>query len=165
MSWSGKTRDAEVGGGGDIPNIPDDIYDAIIKDVSEPTTSVYDGKEREQFYITWELTSGDVVGESVRQYITLPEVYLNEGYLSEKSNLYKVMEALGFDLTGRFRVDPPSWQGMEARVDLEQERDRNGDPLRWPKVTKVKPKRQAKKQPVAAGAGARRRASDDDDDY
>ena len=156
MSWEDYARKAQVGGGGEIPDIPDDLYDAIIKDVSEVAPSTYEGKEQQRFFITWEITSGDAKGESVRQYVTLPEAYLNDGYVNEKSHLYGVMDGLGFDMTGQFTVEPWKWQGMEARILLEQKRAKDGTPEKWPKVTAVKQTRRSK-QPGAAGARPARR--------
>lgn len=158
-SWDNYTKDAEQGQG-EWVDISDDLYAAMIKDIGEPETkpdTFNPGKERTQFHITWEL-SGDVPeGTTLRQWVTIPEGYINDGYLSEKSNLFKVMEALGFDLSGRFRVDPPSWQGLEARVLVENKPNKDGD-LR-PRITDVKaPRRKAadkpapKREPVGAAA-------------
>ena len=166
MSWDTYTKTAEVSTGGDYPVIDDDLYSAMVQDVSEPTEEPNKFKAKDsdpdmvtRFYISWELTSGDAPdGTTLRQYVTLPEAYLSDGYLNEKSNLHKVMTALGFDLSGRFKVDPPSWQGMEARVMVECPRDADGTQTGWPRITGVKPKRAAapaaaKREPVKAGAG------------
>lgn len=168
MSWDQYTKQAEVGGGGEFPEVSDDLYDAIIQDVTEPRTGPDPfnlGKEKIDFIVKWELTSGDVAeGTTLWQYVTLPEAYLSDGYLNEKSNLYKLMEALGFDLGGRFKVDPPSWQGLTARVMVENKPDKQGE-LR-PRITGVKAARTKKapaREPVAAGArpAARKRPTDD----
>lgn len=142
MSWSNYTREAEVGGNGEWPEVPDDLYDARISEISEPRTGpdqFNPGKERTDFYITWELLSGDAEGVFLRQYVTLPEGFIRDGYLSEKSNLYRIMSALGFDMEGRFTVDPPSWVGKRARVMVENRPNKDGD-LR-PRITDVKPSR------------------------
>lgn len=144
--WDTYSKDAEKGTGGDWPEVPDDLYTAMVKDISEPTTEpdmFNPGKERTQFYITWELESDDLPeGTTLRQYLTIPEGYLNDGYLNEKSGLYKVMEALGYDMNARFRVDPRAWQGMEARVMVENQVPKGkGEDDRRPRITGVKPKR------------------------
>ena len=160
--WDSYTKDAEKStGGGDFPEAPDDLYDAMVQDVTEPRTGpdlFNPGKEKTDFIVKWELTSGGVPdGTTLWQYVTLPEQYLENGYLSDKSNLYKVMDALGFDLEGRFTVNPPEWQGMPARVMVENKPNKDGE-LR-PKITAVKPARktkiaaQEKRQPVGASAG------------
>jgi len=162
-SWDQYTKTAEVSTGGDYPVIDDDLYDAIIQDVSEPTEEPNKFKAKAEdpdmvtrFFVTWELTSGDVPeNTTLRQYIGLPPAYLADGYLNEKSTLHKVMTALGFDLSGRFKVDPPSWQGQEARVMVECPRDSEGVQTGWPRITGVKPKRAkapAKRETVVAGA-------------
>lgn len=164
-SWENWEKAATVlAGSSDIPNVPDDLYDAMIQDVSVPETRpdpFNEGRDKTDFYLTWEITSGDVPsGTTLRQYITLPEAYANEGYLSEKSNLYKVMEALGFDLSGKFRVQPSKWQGMEARVMVENKQTRTGE-MR-PRITAVKPAKKAKA--AAAAPAGKKRATDWDDD-
>ena len=164
MSWDQYTKQAEVSSGGEFPEVADDLYDAIIQDVTEPregADAFNPGKVKIDFIVKWELTGDNAPPETVLwQYVTLPEAYLNDGYLSEKSNLYKVMDALGFDMTGRFTVDPPAWQGLEARVMVENKPNQQGE-LR-PRITGVKPKRQAKapRQPGAAGARPARRQAD-----
>lgn len=152
-SWDQYTNDkAEVGGQGEWPAVPDDLYDAIVKDVSEPEeqADIFNpGKTRTQFYLTWELAGGDVPeGTTLRQYLSLPESYLSDGYVNEKSNLYKTMEALGYDMGGKFKVDPPSWQGERARVMVENKVGANGGDPR-PRITAVKPARNVR-QPAAA---------------
>lgn len=169
--WSTYSKEAEVSTGGDYPIIDDDLYDAVVQDVSEPAEEPNKFKAKDtdpdmvtRFYVSWELTSGDAPeGTTLRQYITLPPVYLEDGYLNEKSNLYKVMTALSIDMSGRFRVDPPSWQGAEARIMVECPRDADGLQTGWPRITGVKPKR-AKREPVGTGSRKRAAAAADDDD-
>lgn len=161
--WSKWEREAEVSTGGDFPEIPDDLYDAMVKDVSIPETKAdpfNEGKLRTDFFVTWELTSGDVpAGTTIRQYISLPDGYANDGYLSEKSKLFEVMQGLGFDMKGKFRVKPSTWQGMEARVMVES-KSKDGTPGR-PRVTKVSQAR--KKQQPQAAASRRNRPEWSDD--
>ena len=164
MSWDQYIKEAEVGGGGEFPEVADDLYDAIIQDVTEPRegpNTYKPGETKLDFIVKWELLGADVPeGAVIWQNITLPQEYLNSGFLSEKSRLYQAMDALGFDMKGRFTVDPPSWQGLEARVMVENKPNQQGE-LR-PRITGVKPKRQAKapRQPVAAGARPARRQAD-----
>lgn len=169
-AWDGYTRDAEIGSGGDFPVVEDGLFEAQIQDITEPRDGTdFNGQPCKKFVIKWEIVSEDVAPDTVLwQYVTLPPKYLEEGVLSEKSNLHKVMTALGFDLSGRFRVNPPSWQGMEARVLVENFPvtdeagvvkmrpkldedgnavvDKNGNavlvPVTKPRITKVSAKRQ-----------------------
>jgi hypothetical protein len=157
-NWDTYTKTAEVSTGGDYPEVEDDLYDAVVQDISEPTEEPNKFKQKDgdpdfvtRFYISWELTSGDTPA-TIRQYITLPPAYLSSGALNEKSTLHKVMTALGYDLSGRFKVNPPEWQGQEARVMVESPRDADGVQTGWPRITGVKPKRQ--KAAVAAGKPA-----------
>jgi len=163
MSWDNySNKTVTIAAGGDYPEVPDDLYDAMVQDVSDPETRpdpFNEGKEKTDFFVTWEITSGDVKpGTTLRQYVTLPEQFMAEGFLNEKSNLYKLMEALGFDLTGKFKVAPPTWQGMEARVMVENRANKMGESR--PRITAVKPARKAKP------AGSAKRSTDwkEDDD-
>lgn len=165
MPWDQYTKDAEVGTGGDIPLVPEDLYDAMVQDVTEPRESTYEGKAQQRFIVKWEITSGDVPeGTTLWQYITLPDGYLQDGILGEKSNLYKTMKALGIDMEGRFRVDPPSWQGMEARIMVETRVTAEGKERSVISSVKAKPQRQQKRETVAAGATKDRSKADDWED-
>lgn len=155
--WNDYIKDAEVSKGFEMPTVPDDLYDAQIQEVSDPPTeNPYKPGEME-FFISWELLSDAVPeGTTLRQYVSIPPQYVQNGYLNEKSNLHKLMEALGFDMSGRFRVDPTSWQGERARVMVENKPNKDGTELR-PKITKVKPARALRK--AAAPAPAARQAA------
>lgn len=175
MSWNDWSREAEKGTGGEIPELDDDIYNAMIKDVSEPQTRpdpYNQGKDKTDFYITIEVEKADGEYVDMRYYVALPEAYINDGYLNEKSKLYKLMETLGYDLTGRFRVNPPEWIGQECRVLVENKPNKDGE-MR-PRITDLKPsrsrareqKKAPAKQPVGAtnGGSLRQRLSDDGED-
>lgn len=163
MAWNQYSKEAETGTGGDVPDIPDDLWDARVADVSEPITApdpFKEGEEKTQFYVVWELLSDELPKDTtVRQYISLPPMYLDQGILGEKSNLWKVMNALGFDMAGRFKVEPEKWVDMRARVMTDQP-----DKSKFAKVTDVKPAR-AQRQAVGAGArnggGLRNRLNED----
>lgn len=165
MSWANiSKREVTVSAGSDFPEVPDDLYDAMIADVSEYETRpdpFNEGKDKTDFYITWEVLSDAVPsGTTLRQYITIPEQFLSDGYLNEKSNMYKLMDALGIDMTGKFRVDPNEWQGAEARIMVENKANTQG--VTRPRITGVKP---AKKKPAAkpAAKGGKRDSEWDDD--
>lgn len=155
MSWDDYAKTATKSEGGEWPEVVDDLYDAVIQDVSEPETrpdSFNDGAEKTDFYINWELDTDNA--PTLRQYIVLPPAYLSDGFLNEKSNLYKTMVALGFDLDGKFTVNPSEWQGMKARVMVENRANAKGD-IR-PRITAVKPARSTvKRGPVAAAPKTR----------
>lgn len=173
MSWDQYTKTAEVSTGGEWPELDDDLYDMIVQDVSEPTVEPNKFKAKDddpdtvtRFFITWELTSGNAPeGTTLRQYISLPQAYLEDGYLNERSKLFEVMTALGFDMSGRFKVAPDEWQGIEARGMVECPRDKEGVQTGWPKITSVKParaKKASKPEPVAAGARSTRAKRDEE---
>lgn len=160
MSWSNYSKEAEVGTGGDAPIVPDDLYDARVCFVSEPETKTDifkdDGSTKTQFYIDYELLSDEVPeSTTVRQYISLPPQYLENGVLGEKSTLYAVMEALGFDMDGRFKVEPHKWIDMRCRVMTEQ---KDG---KFAKVTAVKPARQKAAAGARNGGGLKARLTEE----
>lgn len=149
-SWSTTfIKDAEKGTGFTPLDIPDDLYDAEIIEIGEPKDVPNPFKEGEmqiQFHIQWQLLGDDLPEDaSLRQFVNIPDAYIHSGFLNEKSNLFKLMGALGFDMTGRFRVDPPSWVGRRARVMVENKENKEGE-LR-PRISDVKPiRRRASKE-------------------
>ncbi len=164
MSWANLSkREVTVSSGGDFPEVPDDLYDAMIADVSDPETRpdpFNEGRDKTDFFVTWEITSGDInPGTTLRQYVTVPEQFISDGYLNEKSNMYKLMDALGIDMSGKFRVNPAEWQGAEARIMVENKANQAGS-IR-PRITGVKP---AKKKQTTAKPVAKKSASSEWDD-
>jgi len=151
MAWSNTfVKEAETGSGFTPIDVADDLYDAEIIEIGDPRdvpNNFKDGEMQTQFHIQWALLGDDLPEDaSLRQYVTIPDAYINSGYLNEKSNLFHLMEALGFDMKGRYMVDPPSWLGKKARVMVENKANKEGE-MR-PRITGVKP--------------IRRRASRDD---
>lgn len=151
MTWKDwNVGDVSISSGQGVPEIPDDLYDALIREVAEPVTEADPwnaGKMRTQFYIVWEITDGDVAGSTLRQYLSVP-AGLEQGFINDKSNLYSVMDALGFDLTQRVRVEPWNWVGMTARILVENKDNREGEPR--PRVTGVKASRKKSSQAAPA---------------
>jgi len=153
--WSTYTRDAlPVGTGGDFPEIPDDLYDAMIQDVSEPEERddpFNPGHRQTQFYVTWELLSDDLPeGTTIRQYLNIPNGVLSGAAINEKSKLYETMQALGLiEADKPVMFNPPAWQGTEARVMVETKARQDGSAGR-PRVTGVKPRRSALKKRLGA---------------
>lgn len=175
--WDNNAKEVEVGNGAEWPDVPDDLYEAVVQDVSEPETGpdrYNPGKERTTFYVNFELTSGEVPeGTILRYYIPITEGFSKYGLVSEKSKLYGVLEAFGYDLGGRLMVDPRDWQGRECRVMVENKENAEGE-MR-PRITQVKAVRQRRpapaakqngqvRQPVAAGASRRGGAPFGEDD-
>jgi hypothetical protein len=145
-------------------DIPDDIYDATIVDVSGliEQEDTYKGGIRKFFTIDWEILI-DLVpeGTTLRTWQNIPDT----GRLNEKATLYQLMEA--FELvtaTGKFRLDLDFFPGKQARVIVEKKKNQNTGEVR-PKITGIK----AKRKPVAAARptgkpGLRERLAADDDD-
>lgn len=144
MTWTDYIRTAERSSAPPIPQVDDDLYDAVIVAVGEPKEAedIYNpGSTRVTFWIDWELRSGDVAeGTQLRQWIALPPGYIEDGFLSEKSRLFQVMEALGFDMDGPIHVSPPDWVGLPARIMVENKLHQASGEMR-PRITGVKPAR------------------------
>lgn len=144
--WEKLGREAERGAGGEWPEVEDDLYPAEVVAVSDPEDQedrFHPGQMKTQFYVTWGLRPTDgqapvADGTTLRQYISLPEQYLTAGWVSDKSWLWRTMEALGYDLSGRFRVHPPEWVGKRARVMVENKASQSTGDVR-PRITDVKP--------------------------
>jgi hypothetical protein len=149
-SWDTIARTAERSSAPPIPDIPDDLYDAEVFAVGEPTESpdtFNPGKTRTTFWLDWAIESGDLPADTrIRQWIALPEAFLTDGFLSDKSRLFEVMEALGFDMEGTIHVDPREWVGLRARIMVENRPTQSTGELR-PRVTAVKPARRQAQPP------------------
>lgn len=154
-------------------HVPDGTYHARVERVGEPydKANPTSGEMQTKFPLDLRLSGRRLKGETVTlpSFITLPPKFLDGGFLSEKSNLYKLMKSLGFDMTGKFVVDPPSWVDDELFCDVVVEN--NDQDVSW--VTKFMvcsceegeeqpAKRQPAREPVAAGAGRSRSRKDEE---
>ena len=182
-SWEGFTKPAQKQSGefGDDerPVIREGTYHALCVRVGEPydKANPQSGEMQTKFCAEFELTKpgrSEPVA-TLPTFITLPPKYLDEGFLSEKSNLYKVMKAMGYDMEGKFRVNPPEWAAEGYGCDVVVENSEpNGDrpAASWitkflacscdevednppPPPVKVAALPAARKQPVGAGARPR----------
>jgi|GEM_PF-4599012 len=166
-AWSNPnfSKEAERGSGYEAPELEDDIYFAEIIEVGEPFDQAkFDDPNvmQTRFWIDWSIEGDDVPDDAtLRHYMTLPTAYLNSGYLNEKSNLFILMQNLGYDMSGRFRVNPPEWVGKRARLVVKNKPGKEGD-LR-PRIESVMPLKKASSAPKAA-AGRSRAAQNDDND-
>lgn len=166
--WNNFTKNATAQSGGDWdderPHVPDGTYHADIERVGEPydKANPQSGEMQTKFCVELRLSGRRLKGETpiLPSFITLPPKYLDEGFLSEKSNLYKFMKAIGIDMSGTFTVDPPSWvdDGLSCDVVVEN----NAEDVSW--VTKflscsceeedgapAKPAARSARQPATAG--------------
>ncbi len=172
-TWNTFSREATATSSDDWDDerahVPDGTYHADVVRVGEPydKANTISGKMQTKFAVELQLSGKRLKGETpiLPSFITLPPKYLDEGFLSEKSNLYKFMKALGADLSGSFTVDPPSWveNGLSCDVVVEN----NAEDVSW--VTKfllcscegdeeeeapAKPAARAARQPAAAAGKA-----------
>jgi len=153
--WDSYVREAEVGTGYTAPSIPDDLYEAVIEQVGEPfeQPNPFDAdRPRTVFTVDWRITGGDHDGVQLRQWIRIPESYLEFGILDERSTLYNVLEALGQDMSSRFVVDPRQWVGAAARIMVENRTNQRGETR--PQITRVMPPRQTAQGTAQQAAGA-----------
>lgn len=165
-AWDDIPEDVTQGGTSDWPVIADDVYDAVIVEVGDPYDKETQYGARKKFTLTWELSGGEL-DEPVQipQFVSIPPKFIENGFLSDKANLFILMKALGFDMDGAIKVQPPTWKGKRARLATEISQNADGTQTTW--ITKVMPPRQRRAQPqpvaaagrVVAAAGARRGAA------
>lgn len=163
QKWRGYAKKGTTSTGPEFPPIDDNLYDAIIKDVSDPESAAdpfKKGETKVQFYLTWEFLNQDDEVVTLRQYITIPPTWIDGDELNEKSNLSLTMAALGFEVEGEVEVDPESWQGLVARIMVENKENQKGETK--PRITAVKPAKKKvapKAAPKAAPAAPAKKAA------
>lgn len=136
--------------GPEIPELEDDLYRAIIKDVKQ-TTGSFQGAPREQYVVEFELldvNKADGTPMTLRSWISIPPALMSDGTLNENSHLYEFLMALGYT-DDNLEVDPAAWQGEELRINVENKEIKEGD-----NKGKTRPKVTGWKKPRAAGAKA-----------
>lgn len=173
-AWESYSKDATKSTGGDFVVPPEDIYTCVVKDVSEPTVeqnrfkkSEKDPDEVTRFYVEWEIEDdlddgqgGSTAGVTFRQYMSLPQAYLEFGELNGKSTVFEVMAALGYNMdSDSFRVNPPDWIGRSARITTTNYKTPEGyERMKVKSLASVRKARERsepteERQPVAAGSG------------
>jgi len=152
-------------GTGDFQDVPDDIYMAMVKDVSDPFVSVdpTTGNERTQVTIEWELmprpdqieAGCPEAGYTRKYWVTLTDNFLDKGFVDKKSKLYGVLEALGYDMTGELNFDSDEWQGKKAKVVIKHNKKNYPDITDLMKVAapKAAPAPAQRRAPVGATGG------------
>lgn len=122
-SYSGVRRSE----GPEIPQVPDGTYMASIADITE-TDSLYGGT---QLKIKWEISDllkANGAPQDIGSFVAIPPTLVSDGALNENSNLFKLMQALGFDMASEeLDVDPPAWQGMECQITVQNKVVKEGD--------------------------------------
>lgn len=150
---------------GPRPYVHPGTYHAVVDRVGEPfdIANSQNGEMQTKFVVDFALSGPRLKGEHpvLPAFISLPPKYLDEGFLSEKATLYKVMKAFGFDLSGDFEVNPPAWVGKrscDVVVEDSEKPDKDGNTSSW--ITKfvpcscedeAPPQRPARRTPVATG--------------
>jgi hypothetical protein len=146
--WDKYAKDATVSDGGDWPPIDDDIYDATIIDIGEPTTSpnaFNPDVERTTFSVKFELDPEKFDNQTwLYKWVALSPSFLESGKIHKKSALYEVMTSLGFDMDDPdLHVDPREWIGTEARVVVKNVAPASGGDTR-PRIVDIMPARPRK---------------------
>lgn len=136
--------------GPEIPEIEDDLYRAMVKDVKQ-TTGAFQGQPQEQYVIEFELLDvarADGNPMTLRSWITIPPALIADGTLNESSHLYEFLMALGYT-DENLEVDPTQWQGEELRINVENKEIKEGE-----NKGKTRPRITGWKKPRAAGKAA-----------
>lgn len=136
--------------GPEIPEIEDDLYRAMVKDVKQ-TTGAFQGSPREQYVVEFELLDvkkADGNPLTLRSWITIPPALIADGTLNESSHLYEFLMALGYT-DENLEVDPTQWQGEELRINVENKEIKEGE-----NKGKTRARITGWKKPRAAGKAA-----------
>ena len=134
-TWDSFSKTAIAGeGNDDFPDrdkVPDGTYHAVCIRVSEPydKPNKQSGAMQTKFVAEFALTGKKLRGRAATlpSFITFPPKYLDEGVLSDKSNMYKVMKAMGYDMDDKFTVNPPEWAEEGYSCDVIVENSKEGD--------------------------------------
>lgn len=163
-SWDTYAKTATPSEGGEYPDIDDGLYLVTLSDVKDPEERAGLFGMQTQFAIKWEFddivqSNGDLIW--LWQYVTLPQNYLDKGKLEKKSNLFKLMDTLGFDMTSdSILVDPRDWHGTEARLQVVN-RGTESDPTAIrPRIADVLARVSKKRPANAATATVKRQPQD-----
>ena len=147
-NWSTYTKEAETATGGEKPIVDDDVYEARVVDVADwwEELNAYKKKDtdpdiRTRSFATFELLEGDASGTTLRYYFDIPVGYIKDGVLDGRAKLYKLMDALGYDMAGRYKVAPLEWIDRRCRVVVENDKDAEPG-TKWPSVVKLMTLRQ-----------------------
>jgi len=169
--WEGIVT--EVGDGRQQwPVIPEDQYEAEIVDVGKPYEKVDSFKNETvtKMVVTFRLTA-DFLDEPVDipAFPRIPNGLLpgGDGYVDERTTIFKIMKALGFDMKARPPFEPWTWVGMKCRVTTMNE-TKDGEETSWiesfkplvptraaaPARTAAPTRNTTSRAPVGAGARA-----------
>lgn len=142
--------------GPEIPQIEDDNYRAMVKDVKEGPNKFTGG---DQWVIEWELLDEKKANGqplTLRSYLNIPDTLLTDGVVNENSKLYELLRAFGFG-DEDMEVEPADWNGRECRIVVKNSEVKEGDnkgQMR-PKVTGYLPPKGAGKAQAEAATARR----------
>lgn len=125
--------------------LPIGLYDADVIDVSDPETKAdifNEGKMRTQFHMVLSLTGNGLEDAAEQWYwVTVPPKLLSERFLSPKSTLFKVLEALGYEIDPEspMDIDTDEWIGRPCQALVEPTEDGKDT-----KITRLLPARKAR---------------------
>ena len=148
--WDSYVRDdVQQGGGEGWETVPEDVYDAVCIEVGEPYERDTQFGTKMKFVVRWRISGGDLDGDvEIPQFVTLSDKLISDGFISEKSWIWKIMQALGYDMTQAIRFDPRDWVGKRCRITIKNQVDKDGVETSW--VDSLMQAR--RREPVAAGA-------------
>lgn len=154
------------GEGFHIPEIDDGMYDAVVFEVNDDEYPGMDGGMVPKYLVDWRIPSAidEFTGEPVelRQFITIPDGLINQGYVSPKSNLYPFLKAMGVDPDQEsFSIDPMEWIDRKARLVVKNKTIESGknkgqvrpqitDVMQPPRSTRPRGPQATPQQPVTA---------------
>jgi len=121
---------AKIGQGGnfEIPQVDDGVYPASIKDVRDHVGE-WDGQSFDQYIVEWELKNylkEDGAPATLAQFVRIPDgLYEDPPVLNDKSNLYMLMSAIGYDMEEP-EIEPDDWIGKRAQLVVKNKKIEKG---------------------------------------
>lgn len=169
-TFKGRKWDEERDGAGEfaIPDVPDGTYKAEIVEVTDREFPGFDGGPTQlKYMVDWrllELEQEDGKPVQLRQFVTVPQGLIDNGYIHPKAQLFSFLKAVGEDPEADdIEIDPMQWIGRKATIWVKNEatKKRPNEPRPQVKdatplqaVRTGRPATTAVRKPVAATAGA-----------
>lgn len=158
-----QVREIGTGGAFTVPDVEDGEYAAFVHKVKE-TQGTWEGETYDQYIVEYALSEieDDENGQPITlaQFIRIPAALQTDGVLNNESNLYYLLEALGYDMSD-LTIDPDEWIGKPVRIVVKNKKlqqGKNAGQVR-PRITQVMAPRTGKR------SAAPKRQQQDDDDF
>ncbi len=133
--------------GGDefeVPVIDDGLWPGVITEVKSADFPDFNNPDEmiPKYIVSWATGDGSHEPTELAQFVKIPRGLIEHGTLSDKSNLYPFLKAIGIDPdVPELTIDPVEWLGREAKLLVENRtltQGKNAGMTR-PQITKLLP--------------------------